>query len=73
MINLWTDFKAHFHQRFMELFNCASKSLEARYCYAEVLQEVWYNQGMEMAEALIQSMPECCAVVIEAKGGWTGF
>ena len=71
--NLWTDFKTRFHQRFTELFNYASKSLEARYRYAEVLQEVWYNQGMEMVEALIKSMPERCASVIEANGGWTKF
>jgi len=57
----------------MELFNYASKSFEARYYYAEVLQEVWYDQGMEMVEALIKSMPERCAAVIKAKGGWTGF
>lgn len=71
--NLWTDFKARFHQRFMELFHYASKSLEARYRYGEVLQEVWYSQGMEMVEALTTSMPERCAAVIEAKGGWTGY
>ena len=28
--NLWTDFKARFHKRFMELFDHTSKSLEAR-------------------------------------------
>src|SRR5579859_4578398 len=27
--NLWTDLKAHFHRRFLELFNHHSKSLEA--------------------------------------------
>jgi len=35
--NLWTDFKAHFYKQFLELFNYASKSLEARYHYGEVL------------------------------------
>ena len=67
--NLWTDFKARFHKRFLELFDHASKSLKARYRYGEVLQEVWYSQGMEIVEALIKSMPEHCAVVIEAEGG----
>ena len=57
----------------MELFDCASKSLKVRYRYAEVLQEVWYNQGMEMVEAFIKSMPEHCAAVIEANRGWTKF
>ena len=69
--NLWTDFKTRFHQRFVELFNHASKSLEARYRYGEVLQEVWYSQGMEIVDALIKSMPKRCAAVIEANGGWT--
>jgi hypothetical protein len=71
--NLWTDFKTRFHKRFLELFNHPSKSLEARYRYSEVLQEVWYSQGMELVTALIESMPERCAAVIEAQGGWTKY
>ena len=71
--NLWTDFKTWFHQWLIKLFNCASKSLQARYCYAEVLQEVWYNQGMEMVEALIKLMPKHFAAIIEVNKGWTKF
>jgi len=71
--NLWTDLKTRFHKRFLELFSHPSKSLEARYRYGEVLQEVWYSQGMELVTALIQSMPKRCAAVIEAKGGWTKY
>jgi DDE superfamily endonuclease/Transposase len=71
--NLWTDLKARFHKRFIELFNHPSKSMEARYRYGEVLQEVWYSQGMELVEALIKSMPKRCQAVIEAKGGWTKY
>ena len=71
--NLWSDFKAQFHKRFTELFNYPSKSLEARYRYGEVLQEVWYHQGMEMVEALISSMPKRCQLVIEAQGGWIKY
>jgi hypothetical protein len=71
--NLGTDFKARFHKRFLELLNHPSKSLEARYRYGEVLQEVWYSQGMAMIEALINSMPRRCAVAIEARGGWTKY
>jgi DDE superfamily endonuclease len=71
--NLWTDLKVRFHQRFLELFTHPSKSLEARYQYSEVLQEVWYSQGMELVMALIESMPRRCAAVIEAKGGWTKY
>src|SRR5579859_783730 len=71
--NLWTDLKDRFHKRFLELFNHPSKSLEARYRYGEVLQEVWYSQGMELVDALIKSMPKRCQAVIEAEGGWTKY
>ena len=71
--NLWTELKVRFHKRFLELFNYPSKSLEAKYRYGEVLQEVWYSQGMEMMEVLIQSMPLRCQAVIDAKGGWTKY
>ena len=67
--NLWSDFKERFDQRFTEVFNYPSKGLEARYRYGEVMQEVWYSQGMEMVEALINSMPRRCQEVIDAKGG----
>jgi transposase len=71
--NLWTELKARFHQQFLELFNYPSKSLEARYRYGEVLQEVWYSQGMELITRLIESMPRRCQAVIEAQGGWTKY
>ena len=71
--NLWSDFKERFDQRFTEVFNYPSKGLEARYRYGEVMQEVWYSQGMEMVEALINSMPRRCQAVIDAKSGWTGY
>jgi hypothetical protein len=38
--NLWIAFKERFHKCFMELFNHPSKSIEARYRYGEVMQEV---------------------------------
>ena len=56
--NLWGEFKEQFYKRFTKLFNHPSKSLEARYRYGEVLQEVWYNQGLEMVESLVKSMPK---------------
>jgi len=71
--NLWPDFKARFHKRFLELFNHPSKSLEARYRYSEVLQEVWYTQGIELVTKLIESMPRRCEAVIEAQGGSTQY
>jgi len=71
--NLWVALKARFHQRFLELFDHPSKSLEAKYRYGEILQDVWYSQGMELVDALIQSMPKRCQAVIEANGGWTKY
>ena len=38
--NLWMDFKSYLYKQFTKLFTHASKSLEARYHYGEVLQEV---------------------------------
>jgi hypothetical protein len=71
--NLWVTLKARFYTRFTELFNHPSKSLEARYRYGEVLQEVWYSQGQELIDALLGSMPRRVQAVIEAKGGWTKY
>ena len=71
--NLWVALKEAFHKRFLELFSHPSKSLEAKYRYSEVLQEVWYNQGMELIKALIESMPERVQAVLEANGGWTKY
>jgi hypothetical protein len=71
--NLWVAFKARFHERFTQLFNHPSKSLEARYRYSEVLQEVWYSQGQELIDHLIESMPRHVKAVIEANGGWTKY
>lgn len=71
--NLWVVFKEAFHTRFMEMFDHPSKSLEARYRYGEVLQEVWYSQGRALVDALIESMPRRVQAVLEAKGGWTKY
>jgi hypothetical protein len=54
----------------MELFNHPSKSLEARYRYGEVMQEVWYTQGMDMIKSLMESMPGRVQDVIAANGSW---
>ena len=51
-------FKAAFHKRFIEMFNHPSKSLEARYQYGEVPQEIWYSQGLELVDALMALMPK---------------
>src|SRR5579859_5424429 len=67
--NLWVSFKAAFHKRFIEMFNHPLKSLDARYRYGEILQEVWYSQGRELVDALVASMPKRVQDVIEAEGG----
>jgi hypothetical protein len=71
--NLWVVFKEAFHKRFMELFNHPSKSLEARYRYSEILQQVWYDQGRAIVHAIIKSMPRRVQAVLEAKGGWIKY
>jgi hypothetical protein len=71
--NLWVPFKATFHKRFTEMLNHPSKSLEARYRYGEVLQEVWYSQGQELVDALVASMPKRVQDVIEAQGCWKKY
>ena len=55
------------------MFEYPSKSLEARYRYREVLQQVWYEIGQDLIDALIESMPRRVQAVIEAKGGWTKY
>lgn len=37
------------------------------------MQEVWYNQGMDLIDALVKSMPERVQAVLEANGGWTKY
>jgi DDE superfamily endonuclease len=71
--NLWVSLKAPFDECFVQLFNHPSKSLEARYRYGEVLQEVRYSQGQELVDALIESMSRRVQAVIEANGGWTKY
>jgi len=71
--NLWGDFKVRFHKRFVDMFDHPSKNLEARYQYGEVVQDVWCNQGMEIVDALVKSMPKRCQLVIEAEGRWIKY
>jgi transposase len=71
--NLWVQFKTAFHQRFLTMFDHPSKSLEARYRYGEVLQQVWYEIGQDLIDALIESMPRRVQAVIDAQGGWIKY
>ena len=71
--NLWVSFIVAFHAQFIRMFNYPSKSLEARYRYGEVLQQVWYELGQHVIDALIELMPKRVHTVIEAEGGWTKY
>jgi hypothetical protein len=71
--NLWVDFKVYFHKWFIELFSHPSKSAEARYRYSAILEEVWYSQGQELIDILLESMPRCVRAVLEANDGWTKY
>jgi len=71
--NLWIDFKVRFHKWFIELFNRPSKSMEAKYRHSEILQKVWYDQGMKLIETFIKSMSRRCQAMIDAKDGWTKY
>ena len=53
--------------------NHPSKSLNVIYRYGEVMQEVWYSQGMELVEALVELVQKRAHDVIEGKGGWTKY
>jgi hypothetical protein len=71
--NLWKDFKARFHKRFIELGLRHSASKEAIKRFGELLKETWESQGLELAQALVKSMPQRVLAVIEAKGGSTKY
>jgi len=71
--NLWIDFKDRFHKRYLEIYTQPSKSMDAKYRYSELLKEVWREQGLELVNKLIESMPKRCKLVIEAKGLWTKY
>jgi len=71
--NLWVQLKAAFHECFHTMFNHPSKSLEAYYRYGEALQQVWYELGQGLIDALIESMLRQVQAVIEAEGGWTMY
>jgi len=71
--NIWTPFKKAFHNRFEELFNHPSKSLEACYRYEEVLQKMWYDLEMDLVNALVESMSAQVQAVSEANNSWTKY
>ena len=71
--NLWEDFKEHFHTEFLQHYGRPSRSQDALYRYRELAQQVWAEQGQELIDRLIESMPRRCAAVIAAEGKWTTY
>ena len=71
--NLWEDFKERFYSEFLQLYGRPSKSQDSLYRYRELAQKVWAEQGQELIDRLIESMPDRCATVIAAGGKWTTY
>lgn len=71
--NLWEDFKERFHSEFLRLYGRPSKSQDAIYRYQELAKRVWAEQGQELVDRLIESMPCRCEAVIAAGGKWTKY
>jgi len=71
--NLWTDFKERFHTRCAHLGIKPSTRSEVLEKCADILRELWREQGMELITKLIESMPRRIAAVIAARGGPTKY
>ena len=71
--NLWTMFKDAFHKRLIEEGIKPSTRPEVLKKVYMLLEEVWRDQGMELINKLIESMPRRCAAVIAAGGGCTKY
>ena len=71
--NLWTDFKERFHARCAHLGLKPSTRAEVLEKHADVLRELWREQGLKLITKLIESMPRHVAAVIAAKGGHTKY
>ena len=71
--NLWVDFKQRFHCHFLELYGRPSSSQDALYRYMELAKQAWSEQGQDIIDRLIESMPRRCEAVIAAGGGWTDY
>ena len=71
--NLWTDFKERFHARCAHLGLKPSTRAEVLEKHADVLRELWREQGLKLITKLIESMPRRVAAVIAAKGGHTKY
>ena len=71
--NLWTMFKDEFHKRLIQLNIKPSTRPEVLKKCHELMRQVWRDQGMQLINKLIESMPKRCAAVIKAKGGHSKY
>ena len=71
--HLWIDLKERFHARFFKegLRPSTRKSVVER--SREILIELWRDQGMDLIEKLIESMPRRVKAVIAARGDSTKY
>ena len=66
-------FKDAFHKRLIEESIKPSTRAEVLKRCKTILKEVWQDQGMQLIKKLIKSMPQRCAAVIAAGGGYTKY
>jgi len=71
--NIWMDFKDYFHTRFLQLYGRPSKSIDAIHRYKELAKQVWSEIGQDLVDRYVESMPQRCQAVIDAKGLWSVY
>ena len=71
--NLWHDLKHRFYLMWKELRSSPSASQSSVDNYKAMIEKCWYEQDGSLIKSLLESMPQCCADVIAAKGGHTGY
>jgi DDE superfamily endonuclease len=71
--NLWVDFKSRFHKAFWQQGLRRSTTSDNLERCAMLLKKLWEQQGMELIDKLIESMPRRVAAVIAARGAHTKY
>ena len=71
--NLWHDLKHRFYLMWKELRSSPSASQSSVDNYKAMIEKCWYEQDGSLIKSLLESMPQCCADVIAAKGGHTKY
>ena len=71
--NLWAHLKLHLHRRFPDTeYLCGS--LETIKCILrQRLMEVWSNTGENVLNRLIDSMPHCMQILLDAKSWYMDY